>query len=198
MAKKGIHRSTETEFKKGRRPSGSPFKNGRIPWNKGLKGVCQHSPETIEKLRQAHTGKRYDGGEHWVIKICQKCGKEFEVKKGEGKNRLYCSRECAYLNRKSKGFIRLDGYRVVRQDCKSILEHRLIIEQILGRPLKKSELVHHINGNKLDNRLENLMIMSQASHWGLVHYLANLWVRENPDIVNKVTRDFEQSFRLRG
>ena len=37
-----------------------------------------------------------------------------------------------------------------------ILEHRLVMEQHLGRKLARSEVVHHINGNNSDNRLSNL------------------------------------------
>lgn len=44
-----------------------------------------------------------------------------------------------------------------------VLEHRVIIEKSLGRFLKRDEKVHHINHNKQDNRLENLMLFSNHS-----------------------------------
>lgn len=62
------------------------------------------------------------------------------------------------------GVYRGDGYVLLRQGSRYVREHRLVVEEHLGRPLLEDEVVHHINHDKTDNRIENLQVMSRAEH----------------------------------
>ena len=56
------------------------------------------------------------------------------------------------------------------------MEHRVIAEKVLGRPLRKGEIVHHIDDDGLNNKHSNLLICSRQYHswlhWEMSHRFA--------------------------
>ena len=95
------------------------------------------------------------------MKLCEYCNKQ-PVK---AKNRRFCSYACSAKSRPTVGFwYDKNGYINKKINGKNIKLHREVMEEYLGRKLSVDEIVHHINENKLDNRIENLMIMTKSEH----------------------------------
>lgn len=77
-----------------------------------------------------------------------------------------------------------EGYRRFKVKGRLVLEHRAVVETALGRPLEKWENVHHINGIRHDNRLENLEVWITPQPRGQrPEDLAEWIVRQYPDLV---------------
>ena len=107
--------------------------------------------------------------EYTVIN-CLTCKKQ--INSPSYRPRKYCSNICyAKLNkgdghyRYKGGSLHKDGYKVIYISGKRTLEHRHIMEEHIKRTLEKDEVLHHKNGNKLDNRIKNLEIVNRSEHF---------------------------------
>lgn len=106
---------------------------------------------------------------HREERKCERCGTAFV--KTRYKPQRFCSVECKHQNNaekrtEHKGWkVReTDGYVISSIRGRTVMQHRIVMEQNLGRELRPYENVHHLNGNRSDNRIENL----------------ELWVRRQP------------------
>lgn len=105
-----------------------------------------------------------------VTNTCACCGTSFTVKPGRANSARCCSHSCATRMRtpeqRAKGVKtrKLHSHKKNYARINRQSEHRVIMAGLIGRELLRSEVVHHINGVRGDNRIENLMLMTSSDH----------------------------------
>lgn len=96
-----------------------------------------------------------------ITRACEHCGVEFTraaSRMGGGASNAagrFCTKRCEgdYRTEHAQGSVNADGYRVRHIKGRPVLEHRLVAAEVLGRPLLRSEEVHHVNGDRAENRV---------------------------------------------
>lgn len=168
----------------GRRKRGTKFCSVQCTAaSRKVRSTCEHCGG------EAASGNKYcsrtcweagrDKTRHLDTFTCDRCGKNFERWRSQRRatnKKNYCSGACKAAGRvytrgedhpNYKG-----GWRVIRQDGYVLvgigdrykeMEHRKVMREHLGRELEQTETVHHINGDRSDNRVENLQLR-QGKH----------------------------------
>lgn len=156
-----------------------------------------HALVHTDKYRRDEAGKWFYWHERAQRRLysvyamaCEGCGQRF-LTRHRTRDR-YCTRSCSAVHRphiyrgerhhnwKGGRSVNPAGYVVLTVDThpKGVLEHRVVMESLLGRPLMPHENVHHINGDRSDNRPANLELWSSSQPSGqrVVDKIA--WARE--------------------
>jgi hypothetical protein len=159
LEKNGIPRTGRLEFCANRKK----WEPGTYP------GVYKGSAEDIVAMYQSGMS---------IQQVAQKIGRSVHVVhrrvkaagvarpwQGSGK---FASGWVDGRQRMAQGYVRIwvaddDPMASMRNRVNTVLEHRLVMARHLGRPLRPSETVHHINGKNDDNRIENLQLR-QGKH----------------------------------
>ena len=139
-----------------------PFKKGNISWNKGLKcpqiskackgRVAWNKGIPMPEERRLKMIARLKG-RHFSPKTEFKKGQNIGNKHPHWKGGRTISDGYILIFKPEHPYATKQGY---------VREHKLIMEKQLGRYLTRKEQIHHINGNKKDNRIENLILFENA------------------------------------
>lgn len=142
---------------------GKPFPKGHIPWNKGkhpkyVQGRNHPmygkplSRKTRNKIRKTLTGRHLS--EEHIQKIKNR-PKKFGKDNANWKGGRIKSHGYLLIRKPNHPFCNNHGY---------VFEHRLVMEKYLERYLESYEIIHHKNGIKDDNRIENLALLLRQKH----------------------------------
>ena len=131
------------------------------------KGYCQKHYSRWQRSQRQSTELVNDGSQGCLIDEC----------KGKHHGNGYCEKHAKRLamhgdplfmkiREQGTGSITKDGYLAIKIDGIDYLQHRLVMEQSMGRKLVNGENVHHRNGDRLDNRISNLELWSRQQPAG--------------------------------
>ncbi len=138
--------------------------------------VCPHCGarfDVVPSYRLQRFCSKSCGSKHsWAAKrkhrerVCQQCGRDFMAPRWNH-DQKFCSRQCfgRYNSGPQNPFYKdgSDPYPSRRVGGVPVADHRRVMSEHIGRALRPKEVVHHINGDTRDNRIENLRLFRNHS-----------------------------------
>ena len=145
--------------------------------NERLSKISKNSMSDVEF--KSFLEKEYSAGKSMItiareLDITPSCVRKYFVKYGidrRGRNDFY--KDIPFNNpnwkggkrKKSNGYIEIycpDHPNANSRKC--VYEHQLVMEEHIGRYIKRGEVIHHIDGNKSNNNIDNLLLLSNSEH----------------------------------
>lgn len=161
-------------------------------------------PEIGEIKSSLELGHKEWGGHKHIWQACMDCGKEKWFGFSHGIPARYCNSCSAKIRWKAnRRPIYYDGYVLIRLEANDffypmidnrgyVREHRLIMAKHLGRNLHSWEIIHHINGDKKDNRIENLQLISELGHRQLTIFEKKIY-----NLEERIAKLEKENYKLR-
>ncbi|MES0334814.1 MAG: HNH endonuclease [Candidatus Magnetobacterium sp. LHC-1] len=152
------------------------FKKGEIAWNKG---ICHLSDEAKIRIGNINRGRKWSDEQRKKIYYTKKYNPYIPTKLHREKigNIL---RSPNGIKKSSDGYIYIyipEGHPNARSG-NYVLEHILVMEKNIGRFIdtKNGECIHHLDGDKTNNKIDNLILCKNSSTHILIHRAMELFV----------------------
>lgn len=133
--------------------------------------ACLHCGQRVKASRQVYCSKQCYVASRWTARVCEHCGKAFRARKiyvARGQMK-FCSRKCGQLAARVGTTIEYggdtyhlsNGYYVCALTGRRL--HHVIWEAVFG-PIPQGHVLHHRDGNKINNDIANLELMEWGEH----------------------------------
>ncbi len=182
-------------------------------WTDSEDSIVKNHYETMEKkvLLELLPNRTWDAiqlrGKRKFNLNREKFRKQFGNNHKKGKKHPYKPRfdnrkeKCEYISTRGYKYIKNKDYLEISNGWEMYRpEHILVVEKNIGRKLNrtkngKGEGVHHIDGDKLNNKLENLFLYSDEKEHSKIHQslenIAYFLVKEGKILFNNITKTYE-------
>lgn len=162
---KGVH----IQFNTGR----THFKKGMTPWNKGIKWTDEMKAAQSKRLKGRSMPKP-KGFAETMRRANPPMGRKIKFDGRDKSKKLRVWRH---------GYVWVYNpdhptSRKTSPDYGYVAEHRMVMELHIGRDLKKTEIIHHIDGKKDNNSIENLLCCTTQKEHNKVHAMMEVFVEK--------------------